>query len=170
MNYLKDFIIPFKGLSLGDHKYNWVIDNKFFEQFENDEIEACKINIDLVLDKQERMMILAFTISGKLSFKCDRCLDELKYQINKEETVYVKFGEERDSDSESEDVIVLSDLDYQVDVSALLNDYLILSFPMQRVHKNENDCNKDMLNRIGEHVKNDSIDPRWEKLKNIKLD
>ena len=38
----EEFIIPFKGLSAGNHPYDYKIDNQFFENFEYFESEKGK--------------------------------------------------------------------------------------------------------------------------------
>ena len=124
MNYLKNYIIPFKGLSFGVHDYNWEIDKKFFEAIENTEINEGNLTVDLNLEKQERMMIFSFSITGEIKTQCDRCLDDLYIPIELNEVMYYKFGLE--SKEESDDVIILSDNEYQIDISELINEYIIL--------------------------------------------
>lgn len=172
MNNLKDFIIPFRGLSIGIHDFNWEIDNKFFEIVENSEIGDSNIKVELKLEKQERMLVLNFFIEGNVVVQCDRCLDELSQQIDLKEALYIKFGSEKKE--ESEDVLIIPESDYQVDVSWFINEYITLSLPLKRVHPVDNNgnslCNKKVLRKIDELKVKKEIDPRWEKLKNLKFD
>jgi len=172
VNYLKNFNIPFRGLSIGVHDYNWEIDEKFFEAIENPEISDGNLNVKLDLEKQERMMVLSFFINGEIKAQCDRCLDDLYIPIELSEVMYIKFGTERKE--ESEDVLIIPDSDYQIDVSGLINEYIILSLPLKKVHPTDengnNDCNKEVIRKLEEHSGQKTVDPRWEQLKNIKLD
>jgi len=172
VNYLKNYIIPFKGLSFGVHDYNWEIDKKFFEAIENTEINEGNLTVDLNLEKQERMMIFSFSITGEIKTQCDRCLDDLYIPIELNEVMYYKFGLE--SKEESDDVIILSDNEYQIDISELINEYIILSLPLKKVHpadeNGNNDCNKEVIKKLEELSEKKTIDPRWEQLKNLKLD
>lgn len=169
---MKEFRISFKGLSIGSHTYNWEIHKKFFEALENADIEDCDLKADLILEKQERMMIFDFNISGNVKVLCDRCLDELILPVSIQEKYYVKFGAEMNE--ESENVIVIPDTEYQIDVSFLINEYVTLSLPIKKVHpeniENGTGCNKEIIRKIEELSKNRQMDPRWEQLKNIKLE
>ena len=103
MDYLKEFYIPFKGLNIGVHNYKWKIFHRFFEAIDNSEIDDARIEVSLDLEKQERMMICNFSISGSAFVKCDRCLDELELPVNTEEVLFVKYGSE--SGEEADDVL-----------------------------------------------------------------
>jgi len=172
VNYLREFSIPYRGLSIGVHNYNWEISHKFFEAVDNSEIDDATIEVDLILEKQERMMICNFTINGSIIVKCDRCLDELELPINSEETLYIKFGTE--SEEEADDVLIIAESEYQIDVSRLINEFITLSLPLKKVHssgkKGGHGCNREIINKLEELSGENKVDPRWEKLKNIKLD
>ncbi|NOX47093.1 MAG: DUF177 domain-containing protein [Chlorobi bacterium] len=172
MKYLKELLIPFKGLNLGVHQYNWEIDKRFFEEVENSEIHDAKLSVDLKFEKQERMFVLQFAINGHIVVDCDRCLDDLEYPVKIEQTVFVKFGEE-DLD-ETEEIIVIPETDYQFDVSSNIYEFVVLSLPMRKVHgEDENGgslCNIEMLDKVNEYARKQKADPRWDKLKNLKLD
>ncbi len=169
---MKEFRISFRGLSIGSHTYNWEIQKKFFEALENADIEDCNLKVDLVLEKQERMMIFDFNISGNVKVLCDRCLDELILPVGIREKYYVKLGAEKKE--ESENVIVIPDTEYQIDVSLLINEYVTLSLPIKKVHPEDIEggtgCNKEIIRKLEELSKYRQMDPRWEQLKNIKLE
>lgn len=171
MNRLKDYSIKFRGLSIGVHKYNWQIDMKFFEAFENSEFNDCRILAELDLEKQERMMILTFNLNGEITVPCDRCLEDLEYPVHISEAYFIKFGNEKME--ESDDVIVIPDSEYQVDVSPLINEYITLSLPLRKVHEPDSSgkggCNPQVIKRLEELSEKKGMDPRWEQLRNIKL-
>jgi len=172
LNYLKQFKIPFKGLSLGTHVYDWELDKKFFEAVESPDVIDCRLKVALELEKQERMMILVFHISGRLEVACDRCLDPLDLPVDVVETYYIKFGDE--FREESETILVIPDSEYQVSVSDLIYDYISLSVPIKKVHPDDSEgnstCNNEALSRLEQLSVQKGNDPRWEALKNIKLD
>lgn len=172
MDYLKEFYIPFKGLNIGVHNYKWEISHKFFEAIDNSEIDDATIEVELNLDKQERMMICNFNITGSVFVKCDRCLDELELLVNSEETLYIKFGAEYEE--EADDVLIIGESEYQIDVSNLINEFITLSLPLKKVHpsgkKLSGGCNKEIISKLEELSGKNKVDPRWEQLKNLKLD
>jgi len=172
VKYLKNFVIPFKGLSIGVHQFGWEIDRRFFEEVENSEIHDAKLSVRLSFELQERMLILQFNIDGFVVVNCDRCLFDLELPVKIDQTVFVKFGEE-DLD-ETEEIIVIPETDYQIDVSRNIYEFVVLSLPMRKVHgedeNGESLCNVEMLNKMNEYVGEKKVDPRWDKLKNLKLD
>ena len=172
MNYLKQFKIPFKGLSLGSHFFDWKIDKKFFEAIENPDVLDCTLVVKLELEKQERMMILDFTISGFLNVSCDRCLETFNLPVKIREKYYINFGDEYKE--ESENILVIPESEYQVDISELIFDYISLSIPIKKVHPPDNHgnstCNSDTLSKLNELTKQKGNDPRWEVLKDFKID
>jgi uncharacterized metal-binding protein YceD (DUF177 family) len=172
VNHLKEFNIRFRGLSVGFHDYNWKIHKEFFDALENTDIEDSDLVVELNLEKQDRMMIFNFSITGELKVLCDRCLDELNIPVALKETFYIKFGSVRVE--ESEDVLVIPESEYQFDVSLLINEYVTLSLPFKKVHTPDAEgnygCNEQVIKRLQELSVNKMIDPRWEKLKNIKLE
>ena len=57
-------------------QYDFDIDNEFFEHFEQAEIRQAEVKVVIDLDRQQRMLIFNFDISGWLMLPCDRCLEE----------------------------------------------------------------------------------------------
>ncbi len=169
---MKEFIIPFKGLGLGTHDYKWKVGKKFFDAIENADILDCELDVKLELDKQERMMVLSFDISGEIKTQCDRCLGKLIMPADIKQSYIVKFGHEHIE--ESDDVMVIPENEYQFDVSALIFDYVSLFLPFKKVHGEDQNgkslCDGDILSKLNEIVDHKDVDPRWEALKNIKLD
>lgn len=172
MDYLKDFKIPYKGLSIGVHKYRWEIEKKFFEAIENPEFEDGNLTVNMDMEKQERMMILTFSIRGSVVVICDRCLEHLDIPVAVDEYIYVKFGTE--SNEEEDNVIIVPDSEYQIDISQLINEFITLSMPLKKAHAEDENgvvgCNEEVIKKLEELSENKTMDPRWEKLKNIKLD
>jgi uncharacterized metal-binding protein YceD (DUF177 family) len=169
---LKEFNIPFKGLGLGTHQYEWEIGKKFFDAIENPDILNCDLIVKMELDRQERMMVLGFRITGEIETECDRCLGQLILPADIHQNYIIKFGHEHIE--ESEEVLVISESEYQIDVSGLIFDYVSLYLPIKKVHGDDENgdtlCEGEVLSRLNEIAKNEEVDPRWEALKNIKLD
>ena len=79
MDYLKQFVIPFGGLKSGMHKFSIKVDDLFFEQFEYSEIKKGSVSVEVGLEREEKMLILNFIISGKVEMHCDRCYEPFFY-------------------------------------------------------------------------------------------
>jgi len=169
---LKDFIIPFKGLSLDTHEYQWDVDSKFFDFFAEQDFLDCELHISLKLDKKERMMELEFIITGSIDVECDRCLGQLTMPVNTTEWYCIKFGTEHIE--ESENVLIIPESEYQIDVATLIYEFLVLTMPIKKVHAEDENgnslCNHETIQRLNSEKIDKEADPRWDALKNIKLD
>ena len=171
MEKKNEFLIPVSGLALGNHAYQFEINDDFFAEREYSEIQQGKVSVSLDVDRQETMLTLNFGIKGKVRVVCDRCADEFDQPIEDERVFFVKLGTE--NAEESDDVAVVpADLG-EFDVSDLVYEYIILAVPMHRVHP-EGQCNPEVIAMLTqqnevEETDDENIDPRWAALKDIDL-
>jgi uncharacterized protein len=165
MKKFSNFNIPFEGLILGNHHYDFRIDKAFFDLFEYCEITDGEFDVEVELERKETMLILDFNLSGKVIVQCDRCGSEVTLPIKFEEKIYVKFGEES---SDNENILILPMNAHQINIAELLEEFAVLSLPVRKVHK-KGKCDKEALKRLEILEQHDStkIDPRWEKLKGL---
>lgn len=169
---LRTYVIPFTGLKLGKHEFDYTIDKAFFDEFEHSLVKDGHLTCHLELDKQETLLILNFTIEGMIGLTCDRCLDLFSYPMYTEEQQIVKFSdEEMNPDDE---VLILKRNEHEIDVSGLVYEYINVAVPLLKVCEDgDKACNEGMLERLktfsaeNEQI-NKSADPRWDALKNIK--
>lgn len=169
MDKLRTFDIAFKGLAEGKHEFDYDIDARFFELIEGSMIEDGNLKAKVLLDKQTTMLTLDFDIKGVVKALCDRCLDPLELQVKHKAKIYVKFGDEYDEPSD--EIIVLPHDEHQLNVAQLIYEFIGLSLPVQRVHK-ENSCDPQMIAKLDEfkdyHADpSEPVDPRWEQLKKL---
>ena len=172
MDRLIEYKIPFKGISEGQHEYDFHVQDAFFDAMESEDIHQADVQVNLKLDKQSRMMILDFDIQGKIVLACDRCLEALDFPISINHQLIVKYGTvdvEQDSD-----ILYLADDEYQLDVSRIIYENIVLEIPIKNVHPDDefgnSTCNKDQIALLEEYSKRKENDPRWDALKNIKLE
>ena len=163
MKKFSNYNIPFTGLNLGNHRYDYKIDKAFFDLFEYCEITDGEFDVKIELDKKETMLILDFDLSGKVTDQCDRCGSDVILPITYKERIYVKFGEES---SDDESILIIPENAHQINIAELLEEFAVLSLPVRKIHE-EGKCDKKALKRLKKFEHNDSekIDPRWEKLK-----
>ncbi len=172
VDYLRQFSIPFIGLSTGNHQFEFGIDDAFFAYFENSDIRQAHVKINLDLDKQERMMVLQFNLAGTLRVTCDRCLEEFDFPVNSNELYFIKFGHEHRE--EEDNVLVITENETHIDISQLLYDYLMLSLPYRIVHPEDDTgnsgCDPGALERIERLSADKPTDPRWDALKDLQTE
>jgi uncharacterized metal-binding protein YceD (DUF177 family) len=174
MGNSKEFIIPFVGLPLGKHSYHYDIDDSFFEKVNYSELQKGSVKVDLLLTKQSAMMILDFTISGNIHVPCDRCNEEFDLPIKGNYQLIIKIG--GNSSNDDDDIMYISNNESEINITQHVYEYIVLSVPIKKVHpdnaKGKSTCNKKVIKNLEKYsVKNDSksVDPRWEKLINLKL-
>lgn len=173
MDFFKQFLIPFSSLKVGTYPFEFEIDNSFFEHFDSSEIKNSRLSVNIDFEKQTRMLILNFNISGNVRLICDRCLDEFDQAIQTEKKLIVKLGTEEKE--ETDEIISIPNSEHAFNVAQYIYEFIHLTLPVKKVHPtNENGeslCNAEVINKLKEHQINiiEEKDPRWESLKNIKL-
>ena len=170
MDVLAEFVIPIVGLKLGEHTYQFEVDGKFFEKFDNTELEKGSLHIDLRLVKRSNLMELNFQVQGAVEVLCDRCADDLSLVLRHKEMRIVKFSQE-EFDS-TDDVMVLGPDDHELDVSHMVYETVALALPSRRVHSVES-CNHEVLDKLEEYQENEKendVDERWSALKKLLTD
>lgn len=170
MDYLKQFLIPFSGLKIGNHAFDFEIDPSFFEKFETSEIHSGSVQVHLDMEKQDRMLILDFNISGTVALPCDRCGEPLYLAINGTEKLFVKRDDRYEE--ESEDVQIIPETDNVLDISSFIYEYIHLLLPARRIHpddeKGDSRCDPEILKKLKELSENHTPDPRWEILQKLR--
>lgn len=174
---LKQFSIPFTGLKIGKHQFDFEIDNSFFDAFEYSLVKKGNLKAEVELDKQETMLILHFHISGTIVLDCDKCLAEFGAPINIQERQIVKFAED-ELESDDLEIIVLSKKESEIDISELIYEFITVSVPYIKICEENGTgvkCDQEMIARLEslavgskqeEEEQND--DPRWAALKKLK--
>lgn len=162
--------IPFRGLSLGNHSFDFVLKNDFFNEYEATENTVGCLYADVELNKSEALLSLKISIKGKVEAVCDRCLEQFELPVNAETELFIKFGDE--TQELAENLLVLSDKDDSIDLKDVFYELYMLNYPLRVIHPEVDGvstCNKEMLERLGEYsVENESkTDPRWDELKKM---
>ncbi|MEA5006199.1 MAG: DUF177 domain-containing protein [Rikenellaceae bacterium] len=141
------YTIPVKGLSIGKHKYGFLIDDKFFEDFENSQILGASIDVDVELERSETWIKIISVIHGSVSVECDRCLDELVIPLKTEASLLVRFVKNEDEPEEDLETITLDPSETILDLRQFFYDYICLSLPIKMVHE-EGKCDPEMIAKL----------------------
>lgn len=177
MSWKSKYNIEFKGLKEGLHDYQFEVNNKFFEHFEESLVDNGEISLKVELEKRSAFLKLSFALEGWLELVCDRCLDNYKQNVSLETKLFVKFGEE-DEFEEGDNVIWILPEEHAINLAQIIYEYITLSIPLRHVHPDksgENSCNREMIERLNnitqpeaDENEKEEIDPRWAALKNLK--
>ena len=185
MKVTNEFLIPFIGLKLGKHQFEYQISKAFFEYFEFDEFESANIKVNILLEKKNTMLELNFKHAGTINVPCDLTSEDFDLPIKGNLKLIVRFGET--FNDENEDILILPIGEHQVDVSQYIYEMIALSIPLKKVHPVVEDgyLEKKALSKLKEisvtehaheenvqeeEIKAENTDPRWDKLKTLLTD
>lgn len=180
----REYVIPFMGLKLGVHEFDFEVSDSFFENIEYSIVKGGDVKVHLTLDKKETMMIGDFQIEGTVSAECDRCNEPMDVRIEGNYRLIYKFD---DTPTDDEMLVVIYPDQTEIDVKESILEFITVSLPSRVVHE-EGECNEEMIELLSEYVlteeeendeedqdiddenNDDDVDPRWSALKNIKKD
>lgn len=178
MKALKEFTIPFVGLKLGKHHFEYKIEQAFFEYFEYEEFNNSNIDVNLVFDKKTTLLELNFKISGFVNVNCDVTNEPYNQPIENEFDLVVKFGDAYND--EFEDILIVPHGTYEINIQQYIYELIVLSVPIKRIHPGVEDgtLKSDILEKLEElspklkeeKEAEEEIDPRWNTLKKLLTD
>lgn len=175
MKGLKAFAVDILGLKLGEHSFEYTIEDEFFTNFEYSPVSVGSLVADVKVEKTERMITFYFKIEGKIELVCDRSMDEFLFPVAVQKEVVFKYGEEEKE--LGEDVYQISWDAQQVNLGQYLYEFIALAIPMKILHPRflEEETFEDELIYTAEadhkeEEEQETLDPRWEALKQLKKD
>lgn len=162
----KSLLINISKLSEGLHNYHLVsapVDLRLDERFDND------IDLDVILDKTSTQIFLKTEINTSGNFECDRCLSLFKHHIHTSYNITYMYKYE--GIPEEGEIQIIDNEENYIDISEDVRQFILLAIPIKLLCKE--DC-KGLCPRCGKNLNNgscecekDTIDPRWEVLKNL---
>ncbi len=185
------YIIPLKDLETGIHQYQYMLDDKFFEEVDGPEVHKGNVNADVTVKKTEHAFFINFKMDGAITVLCDRCLGEMSQPISCEEDLMVKFGE--DKNEEDDQLVIIPEEEGEIDLSWYMYEFIALHIPIRHVHE-DGECDEATAQALSEHLAIDrnemeesddasladdvssedskensdrEIDPRWNALKKL---
>lgn len=142
-------VIPVKGLSQGEHSFNFAIGKEFFQDFENGQIKDADCTLRVSVIRHQTLISVNCIVGGFVVVECDRCLDDLTLKVDLERGLTIGFGSLDVDEESSDDVMIIDAADAEVCLDQFVYDYICLSLPLVKVHP-QGKCNPDMLKYIGE--------------------
>ena len=179
MKDLKEFTIPFRGLKLGKHQFEFELNNAFFEHFEYDEFNNASIKLNVQLEKMSTLMEFTLNFNGYVNVACDLTNEPYNQEISGTYQFVVKFGEEENDDNE--DLLILPHGSYEVNIQQYIYETVVLAVPLRRIHPGVADgsLKSDILEKLEElspeaskeqEEEEENTDPRWDTLKKLLTD
>lgn len=166
------------GLSNKIHHFEYELGDDFFARYGTDLISKGLFHVDVTINKHETFLEVTFDVKGKARLTCDRSLEEFDYPIETHNMVVFKYGDE---DREvTEEIMMIQRDTPSLELGQFIYEFIGLAVPMKKLHPRFADEEKNNGDEEGgkivyssssvkkEEKTEDEIDPRWEKLKNLK--
>jgi len=177
---LAHFDIDIFKLASKQYEYQYHLDENFFSHFDNSPIEKADLNVKILLDKQETLITASFNIEGTVELECDRSLEKFDHPINIQERMIYQYGDEEQE--VSDDITIITNHTQTINVAQLIYEFVGLSVPMRKLHpkyaEEENpfvegeiifsSSTAQQTEKGEEKEEEESADPRWNILKNLK--
>lgn len=158
------YTLQFSGLKLGEHFFEFDLENTFFDSCDSFGILGGTGKIIARLEKKETMMLLSLNLKTEVNVLCDRCNEMTRLMVNGNLELIYKFGEE---DSLDETLIVLPYDSFQIDLFQPSYELFIVSLPSRFLHENDA-CDPEIIKYLSNpnesKTENQSKDPRWSEL------
>jgi len=165
-----DFNIEFSGLKLGHHNFDFDISETFFNDYNYCDFSHADIKIDVALIKKTTIMEFNIVVRGNVRIKCDLTNEPYDQPIDNNIDLVVKFGNE--FNNEDDEILIIPHGEHKINLAQYIYELIILSVPAKRIHPGviDGSLKSEILN-ILEDLKpkenKKTVDPRWEKLKEI---
>ncbi len=171
---LELFKIDLKALTEDVTPLEWTLDNHFFGQLEEAQLQQGLVHVSGSIRKAVGFYELLLHSVGTVQVPCDRCLEMMSQPIEADLRLTVKLGMENTFDDG--EVVTIDEQKPILDVAWLVYELIALAVPIQHVHQ-PGDCNDAMMRKLDELSAarssdadaTDGIDPRWMALKNLKI-
>jgi len=169
----EQFKIDLKALKQDETPLQWELDNNFFQQLEGAQLQSGSLHVSGSIRKTVGFFELNLHSVGTVEVTCDRCLEPMNQPIEADLSTTVKLGTE---DSYDDEVITVDETRPVLDTAWLIYESIALAVPIRHVHQ-PGDCNVAMSEKLeqlsaarsSDADAQDDIDPRWAKLKNLKV-
>ena len=102
-----NFIIPLNGLAAGETRFSWHAGKEFFDSYDNSDILAADIDVEVSVEKSGRYLGVDCGLEGSVIVECDRCLDDLELPVETQVSLSVKYGSEDNSEEHQEGAFAL---------------------------------------------------------------
>ena len=167
-----EYIIELNKLVKGSNEFKFEVGKPLFDRFGCEDILDVRVSVSVNAVKSDRFVEFHFAFTGKIDVVCSRCLSSVAIPFNKKTVLYIKFGDKFEEVSTEEWIV--DESEHVLDFANYIYEECRIMIPIAPVHKSKADCDKTMLDKItsvnvdASINRDNEIDPRWEKLLELK--
>ena len=170
---LEQYKIDLKSVTDEAMTLTFDLDDSFFTALDSAEVQGGSLHVSVSIRKMTGFFELLMHAAGTVDIPCDRCLDLMAQPVEADSRFVVKLGSEN---SEEDETITVDENEGILDTAWLIYESVALAIPIQHVHA-PGKCNPAMTkaleelsaDRSGDEESSQTVDPRWENLKNLKV-
>ena len=138
-------IVLLDSLEIGEHLFDFQLDNSYFSTIENSELLGGAVDVKVRLILHENDFAVDVDVMGQVQVTCDRCLDSMDVDVD----IY-------------EEEIELEEDTQQLDLAWLAYELIIVNLPLVHSHQ-DGGCNPEMDALLQDHLCTDLEDEEWYK-------
>ena len=127
-------IVLLDKLELGEHLFDFQLDNSYFSTIENSELLGGTVDVKVRLILHEEDFAVDMDIVGQVQVTCDRCLDSMDVDVD-------IYEEEMELEEETK----------QLDLAWLAYELIIVNLPLVHSHE-DGGCNPQMDALLLDHL------------------
>lgn len=127
-------IIQLDALDVGEHLFDFQLDDAYFGAIEKSELLGGNVHVQARLDLREENFDLQVSVQGKVQVTCDRCLDPMDIDVDVTENEW-DWEEEVKS----------------IDLAWLAYELIIVNLPLVHSHQ-DGGCNPEMAALLQSHL------------------
>lgn len=167
------------SLSNKVHHFEYEIGDEFFGKWGSDLVTQGRFRVEVAINKHETFIEADFKIKGSATLTCDRSLEPFDYPIWTTKKILFKYGET--TEEISDEIIMIHRDTATLDLGQYIYEFIALAIPMKKLHPRfsaeeitEDETAEGKIVYSSESTEekdkkdDDDIDPRWNKLKNLK--
>ncbi|AHM59427.1 hypothetical protein D770_05820 [Flammeovirgaceae bacterium 311] len=169
----------------GEHLYEMPLNDEFFSLFDFGLLEKGTGTANIQLVKTETMITVTAGVTGAVELTCDRSLEQYPHPVSLQEVLYIKYGDEEMP--LEDDLLMITHNTQKINLAQFLYEIIGASLPMKKIHpdyRREDDDDEDDISEgtvvysssidneaeaeSGTENEDDTVDPRWQILKNLR--
>jgi len=127
-------IIPLDALEVGEHLFDFQLDDAYFKTIEKSELLGGKVCVHARLNLRETDFDLQVSVRGKVQVTCDRCLDPMDIDVDATEDEW-----------DWEEAV------RTIDLAWLAYELIIVNLPLVHSHQ-RGGCNPMMAALLQDHL------------------
>lgn len=160
-------MIEFKINEIPDGKSSRTIDVDI-KSLDLASLDARQIQLSVEFTRNEHSIYVKFGVETLAMLQCDRSLDWFEKRLTNEYQVIFKVDLSKEEEGLHETARRLDYTSNQLDITQEVRDTILLSVPVKKLHPRFYDEHGNETEFHQTFPEGEDIDPRWEKLKEIK--